>query len=126
MLGVTAEQMLLGAVGAALDPASGGRQMPSHWSSPELHVVSGSSPTGTHYLQAVGCAQAYRYLDPKSDEVTLMCSGEGATSEGEFWEAVNAACLEKLPCGLLDRRQRLRYFGPGGKANRGRKYRADY
>ncbi len=101
MLGITAEQMLLGAVGAATDPASGGRQMPSHWSSPALHIVSGSSPTGTHFLQAVGCAQAYRYLDPKSDEVTLMCSGEGATSEGEFWESVNAACLENLPIVFL-------------------------
>src|SRR6202790_2877370 len=73
MLGVTAEQMLLGSVGAANDPASGGRQMPSHWSSPELHLVSGSSPTGTHFVQAAGCAQAYRYLDPKSDAVTLVC-----------------------------------------------------
>jgi 2-oxoisovalerate dehydrogenase E1 component len=101
MLGVTAEQMLLGSVGAANDPASGGRQMPSHWSSPELHLVSGSSPTGTHFVQAVGCAQAYRYLDPQSDEVTLVCSGEGATSEGEFWEAMNAACLENLPVVFL-------------------------
>jgi len=101
MLGFTAEQMLLGSVGAANDPASGGRQMPSHWSSPELHLVSGSSPTGTHFVQAVGCAQAYRYLDPQSDEVTLVCSGEGATSEGEFWEAMNAACLENLPVVFL-------------------------
>src|SRR5580704_7954063 len=101
MLGVTAEQMLLGSVGAANDPASGGRQMPSHWSSPELHLVSGSSPTGTHFLQAAGCAQAYRYLDPPSDEVTLISSGEGATSEGEFWEAMNAACLENLPLVFL-------------------------
>ena len=96
-LGMTAEQMLLGAVGAAADPASGGRQMPSHWGLPDLHIVSGSSPTGTHYVQAVGCAQAGRMLAPDSDEVTLICSGEGATSEGEFWEAVNAACLENLP-----------------------------
>src|SRR5271166_828392 len=96
-LGVTAEQMLLGSVGAAADPASGGRQMPSHWGLPELHIVSGSSPTGTHYVQAVGCAQAGRILAPDSDEVTLICSGEGATSEGEFWEAMNAACLENLP-----------------------------
>ena len=100
-LGATAEQMLLAAVGAADDPSSGGRQMPSHWGFPELHIVSGSSPTGTHYVQAVGCAQAGRYLAPHSDEVTLICSGEGATSEGEFWEAVNAACLENLPVVFL-------------------------
>lgn len=97
MLGVTAEETLLGSVGAAADPNSGGRQMPSHWSSAELHIVSGSSPTGTQYVQAAGCAQAYRYLDPDSDEVTLVSSGEGATSEGEFWESLNAACLENLP-----------------------------
>ena len=97
MLGVTAEQTLLGSVGAAGDPNSGGRQMPSHWSSPELHIVSGSSPTGTQFVQAAGCAQAYRYLDPSSDEITLVSSGEGATSEGEFWESLNAACLENLP-----------------------------
>jgi 2-oxoisovalerate dehydrogenase E1 component len=97
MLGVTAEQTLLGSVGAASDPSSGGRQMPSHWSSPELHIVSGSSPTGTQFVQAAGCAQAYRFLDPTSDEVTLVSSGEGATSEGEFWESLNAACLENLP-----------------------------
>jgi len=100
-LGMTAEQMLLGSVGAAADPASGGRQMPSHWGLPELHIVSGSSPTGTHYVQAVGCAQAGRIIAPDSDEVTLMCSGEGATSEGEFWEAMNAACLENLPIVFL-------------------------
>jgi 2-oxoisovalerate dehydrogenase E1 component len=100
-LGVTAEQMLLGAVGAAADPASGGRQMPSHWGAPELHIVSGSSPTGTHYVQAVGCAHASGYVAAGSDEVTLICSGEGATSEGEFWEAVNAACLENLPVVFL-------------------------
>jgi 2-oxoisovalerate dehydrogenase E1 component len=97
MLGVTAEETLLGSVGAAADPSSGGRQMPSHWSSPELHIVSGSSPTGTQFVQAAGCAQAYRFLDPTSDEVTLVSSGEGATSEGEFWESLNAACLENLP-----------------------------
>jgi 2-oxoisovalerate dehydrogenase E1 component len=97
MLGVTAEQTLLGSVGAAADPSSGGRQMPSHWSSPELHIVSGSSPTGSQFVQAAGCAQAYRFIDPSSDEVTLVSSGEGATSEGEFWESLNAACLENLP-----------------------------
>ena len=101
MLGMTAEQHLLGAVGAGEDPSSGGRQMPSHWGEPNLHIVTRSSPTGTQYLQSAGCAQAGRYLAPDSDEVTLVCSGEGATSEGEFWEAVNAACLENLPLVFL-------------------------
>jgi 2-oxoisovalerate dehydrogenase E1 component len=100
-LGATAEEMLLAAVGAADDPSSGGRQMPSHWGFPKLHVVSASSPTGMHYVQSVGCAQAGRYLAPDSDEVTLVCSGDGATSEGEFWEAMNAACLENLPVVFL-------------------------
>ena len=125
MLGVTAEQMLLGAVGAAADPASGGRQMPSHWSSSRSCTSSpGRRHTGTQYLQAAGCAQAYRYLDPDSDEVTLVSSGEGATSEGEFWEALNAACLENLPLVYSDRRQRLRHLGAGREADRRRQYRA--
>jgi 2-oxoisovalerate dehydrogenase E1 component len=101
MLGMTAEDMLLASVGAAADPSSGGRQMPSHWSSPALHIVTGSSPTGTQWLHAVGCAQASRYLHPDSDEITLVCGGEGSTSEGEFWESVNAACLEQLPVVFL-------------------------
>jgi 2-oxoisovalerate dehydrogenase E1 component len=75
--------------------------MPSHWGDPELHIVTRSSPTGTQFLQAAGCAHASRYLAAESDEVTLVCSGEGATSEGEFWEAVNAACLENLPLVFL-------------------------
>lgn len=96
-LGVTPEQMLLQSVGAAADPASGGRQMPSHWSSPELHIFTGSSPTGTQFLQAAGCAEASRFLNPQSGEITLVTTGDGATSEGEFWESLNAACLLKLP-----------------------------
>jgi 2-oxoisovalerate dehydrogenase E1 component len=96
-LGVTPEEMLLSSVGAAADPFSGGRQMPSHWSSRELHIVSGSSPTGTQFVQAVGCAEAERYLHPTSDAITLVTTGEGATSEGEFWEALNACSLEHLP-----------------------------
>jgi 2-oxoisovalerate dehydrogenase E1 component len=96
-LGVTTEEMLLSAVGAAADPASGGRQMPSHWGSKPLNIVSGSSPTGTQFLQAIGCADADRRLDPDSDAVTLVTTGDGATSEGEFWESLNIACLERLP-----------------------------
>src|SRR4051812_41028504 len=80
-LGVTAEDMMLQSVGAATDRASGGRQMPSHWSSPELHIVTGSSPTGTQFAQAAGCANASSYTSSRSDEVTLVCTGEGATSE---------------------------------------------
>jgi 2-oxoisovalerate dehydrogenase E1 component len=95
-LGLTPYDMLLAAVGAAADPASGGRQMPSHWGHAPLHIVSSSSPTGTQFVQAVGCADASRYLG-EAGEVTLVCSGEGATSEGEFWEALNIACLENLP-----------------------------
>jgi 2-oxoisovalerate dehydrogenase E1 component len=95
-LGVTPHEMLQQAVGAADDPASGGRQMPSHWGHKAFNIVSTSSPTGTQFLQAAGCAEAtlYRKLD---GEVTLVTSGEGATSEGEFWESLNIACLKRLP-----------------------------
>src|SRR5579875_2084862 len=81
-LGITPEEMLLEAVGAARDPNSGGRQMPSHWSSTSLHLFTGSSPTGTQFVQALGCAQGKVLADSQSDEVTLVTSGEGATSEG--------------------------------------------
>ncbi|HEX4319621.1 MAG TPA: dehydrogenase E1 component subunit alpha/beta [Acidobacteriaceae bacterium] len=118
-LGMTAEDMLLQAVGAAADPSSGGRQMPSHWSSPEHHIVSTSSSTATQVLHAVGCAEAGRYYSrfPEAaekpsgpadyrafhdvsfhgDEVVLTCIGEGSTSQGEFWEALNSASNLKLP-----------------------------
>jgi len=99
-LGITPEMMLLQSVGAAADTASGGRQMPSHWSSPELHIFTGSSPTGTQFLHAIGCAEAGRYLR-QNGEVTLVTTGDGATSEGEFWESINAACLMRLPVVFL-------------------------
>ena len=101
MLGMSAEAMLLQSVGAARDPSSGGRQMPSHWSSPALRVVTGSSPTGTQFLHAAGCAQGKALSNAKPDEITFVCSGEGATSEGEFWETMNIACIESLPLLVL-------------------------
>ena len=105
-LGVTPRAMIEAAVGAAADPASGGRQMPSHWSSRPLRIVSASSPTGTQFLQAAGCAQASRYFGDRlhnleTPEVTLVAGGDGSTSEGEFWEALNAACLNRLPLVFL-------------------------
>ncbi len=116
-LGATPYEMLLGAVGAADDPSSGGRQMPSHWAYQRLNVVTQSSATGTQILQAIGCAEAGRYFakHPKAaqktdgdyrqfkevqfqgDEITYVSLGDGTTSGGEFWEALNTASNRRLP-----------------------------
>jgi 2-oxoisovalerate dehydrogenase E1 component len=104
-LGITPHEMFLQAVGAADEPQGGGRQMPSHFSSPRLHVANTSSPTGTQFLQAVGCAEAALYaasgegvdIPFEEDEVVVVTTGDGTTSEGEFWEAMNTACNKKLP-----------------------------
>ncbi len=120
-LGNTVEEQLLQAVGAADDPASGGRQMPSHWSSRNINIVSPSSSTATQCLHAIGCAEAGRYFSnhpeaaarpPLSDgidyrqykdvrfhgdEVVYVSIGEGSTSQGEFWESLNTASNARLP-----------------------------
>ena len=116
MLGVTPYEMLLAAVGAKDDPSSGGRQMPSHWGQPRLNIVSKSSCTGTQFLHAVGAAEATQYYQGRAkalvqakkaplgehvrhedDEIVYVSGGDGATSEGEFWESLNVACAKRLP-----------------------------
>jgi len=107
-LGMTPYEMFLGSVGAKDDPASAGRQMPSHWGHKKLHIVSQSSPTGTQILQAVGAAEATQYFSLvkeaaelatsfHADELVYVSLGDGASSEGEFWESLNWACARKLP-----------------------------
>src|SRR5277367_4289429 len=115
-LGITPLETLLQAVGAKDDPASGGRQMPSHWGHTKWNIVSKSSCTGTQFVQAVGAAESTLYYEqyPKAleqakkaplgktvsytpGEIVYVSSGDGATSEGEFWESLNAACVKKLP-----------------------------
>ncbi|MBA3356538.1 MAG: dehydrogenase [Pyrinomonadaceae bacterium] len=107
-LGMTPLEQLLSAVGAEKDPNSHGRQMPSHWGHRKLNIVSQSSPTGTQLLQAVGCAEAgyrvklieelkNRVPNFHADEVAYVSLGEGTSSEGECWEALNSACNLKLP-----------------------------
>src|SRR5260370_41088575 len=116
MLGVTPLEMLLQAVGGADDPSSGGRQMPSHWGHAKYNIVSKSSCTGTQFVHAVGAAEATLYYDAhptalaqakkaplselarhSADEIVYVSCGDGATSEGEFWESLNEACARRLP-----------------------------
>src|SRR6195952_2799278 len=116
-LGNTVKEQMMQAVGAAEDTASGGRQMPSHWSSRRLNIVTPSSSTATQCLHAIGCAEAGRYFSRHpdaakkvpgdyrefknvkfhADEVVYVSIGEGSTSQGEFWESLNTASNGKLP-----------------------------
>ncbi len=111
-LGMTPYEHFLQAVGAEIDPSSGGRQMPSHWGHRPLHIISTSSPTGTQFLQSVGAAEVgwrasmvpeMRAAIEKfeDDEVVLCTTGEGQTSEGEFWESMSSACNLKMPVVFL-------------------------
>ena len=107
-LGQTPLDHLLQSVGAAADPASSGRQMPAHYGDVRYNAPTSSSPTGTQFLQAVGAAEAGTKIASveglreqiekfEHDEIVVVCTGEGATSEGEFWESLNAACILRLP-----------------------------
>jgi len=107
-LGMTSHEMLLAAVGAESDPNSGGRQMPSHWGHKKLNIPSQGSPTGTQCLHAVGAGEAGMIYERvtaiadrneqfHADEITYLSIGEGATSEGEFWESLNTACTRSVP-----------------------------
>ena len=107
-IGVTPLEVLAQAVGSSEDPASGGRQMPHHWGKKELNLVSQASCTGTQILQAVGASEVGRICQEvealrddgvafQNDEVVYVSIGDGATSEGEFWEGVNQAANRKLP-----------------------------
>lgn len=112
-LGMTAEEVLLAGVGAKTDVTSAGRQMPNHWGHRRLNVISKSSCTGTQFLQGAGAAEASWYLERvkeaqaavdtsfHEDEVVLITTGDGTTSQGEFFEALNTACNKKLPCIFL-------------------------
>jgi 2-oxoisovalerate dehydrogenase E1 component len=109
-LGYTAKEMFLGSVGSVEDPASGGRQMPSHWGQKDLNIFTTSSPTGSQFLQAVGAAEAILRAEAgglqdelgiRSDEVVLTTTGDGTCSQGEFWEAVSNAVNLKVPVVFL-------------------------
>lgn len=106
-LGMSSKEVLLAATGSKEDVTSGGRQMPCHWGHKRLNVISKSSCTGTQFLQAVGAAEASWYrerveevadlIEGGGDEVVLTSTGDGTTSQGEFFEALNTASNKKLP-----------------------------
>jgi len=108
-VGVTPYEQLLQAVGSVEDPASMGRQMPSHWGHAKYNLASASSPIATQYLHAAGCGEAIKRMrgddamreavggEYHEDEVAIVTGGDGSTSEGEFWEALSSCCVLELP-----------------------------
>lgn len=92
--GMTEREYFLLAFGKKDCPATGGRQMPGHYGHPALNHPTQSSPTGTQFLNATGCALAAKKMG--LDDITYVASGDGTTSQGEFYEAVNWANREKL------------------------------
>jgi 2-oxoisovalerate dehydrogenase E1 component len=106
--GITPYEVLLMAVGAAEDRASGGRQMPHHWGHRDKRIAAASSAVGTQYCSAVGNSLAEQIAakdsaianalgDFDSEAITLVFGGDGSTSEGDFMEAVNYACIKQTP-----------------------------
>lgn len=110
-LGVTAYEMLCQANGNTGDTAGGGRQMPAHWGNSKLNIINKSSCTGTQFLQACGVAEGGRYIEQlkkagdikadalpsHKDEIVYVSTGDGTTSQGEFWESITTASVNKLP-----------------------------
>lgn len=94
-LGMTPKEVFLGVFAKADDPSSGGRQMPNHWSHPDLNVYSHSSVIATQFPHA--CGIAYELRRRGGDAVVAVTSGEGATSEGDWHEAMNFAGIHRLP-----------------------------
>ncbi len=94
-LGLKPVEVLLNLFGKAADPMSGGRQMPNHWASSALKIYSHSSPVATQIPQAAGVALSCQIRG--EDAVTLVTFGEGASSKGDFHEALNFAAIHKLP-----------------------------
>ena len=131
-LGVTPRDILLQAVGSCEDTSSGGRQMPAHWGNKALNIVSQSSCTGSQCLPAVGCAEASRYIVGRhlqgcvahGDELTFVSLGEGATSEGEFWESLEHSLPTAPPSRVPRRGQRMGHLGAGIRPGAGADLRA--
>ena len=105
-LGVTPFEMLCQANGNTGDTSSLGRQMPAHWGNRKLNIVSKSSCTGTQFLQAIGLAETGKYLESlaplkgpqwNKNEIIYVSTGDGTTSQGEFWESLTTAVVNKLP-----------------------------